>query len=146
MESECLKIRKATPDDYKAIAKISRDDLGYDCTDTLVKSKLSLIDSNRECVFVAEYDNDVIGYVHVEKYDTLYCETWVNILGFAVCSDKRRLGAGRLLMSESEDWAKEIGAVKVRLNSGLSRTSAHNFYRALGYSSEKEQIRFLKTL
>ncbi len=42
--------------------------------------RLSLIDNRRERVFVAEYENNVIGYVHVKRYDTLYSETLVNIL------------------------------------------------------------------
>ncbi len=141
-----LKVREAVLEDYKSIAEISRNDLGYLCEDHLVKAKLSLIDSRRECVFVAEYENEVIGYVHVERYDTLYMETLVNILGLAVSAKKRRMGAGYLLMSEAESWAKSIGAVGVRLNSGASRSGAHEFYRAIGYNLEKKQIRFLKML
>ncbi len=34
----------------------------------------------------------------------------------------------------------------MRLNSGISRTAAHDFYRHLEYDLEKEQIRFVKTL
>lgn len=141
-----LKVREAVLEDYKAIAEISRNDLGYLCEDHLVKTRLSLIDSRRECVFVAEYENEVIGYVHVERYDTLYMETMANILGLAVAAQKRRMGVGYLLMSEAESWAKSIGAVGVRLNSGASRTEAHEFYRAIGYNLEKKQIRFLKML
>ena len=141
-----LKVREAVLEDYKAIAEISRNDLGYLCEDHLVKTRLSLIDSRRECVFVAEYENEVIGYVHVERYDTLYMETLANILGLAVAAQKRRMGVGYLLMSEAESWAKSIGAVGVRLNSGASRTEAHEFYRAIGYNLEKKQIRFLKML
>jgi predicted N-acetyltransferase YhbS len=146
LENINLKVREAMLDDYKSIAEISRSDLGYLCEDNLVKTKLSLIDNRRECVFVAEYENKVIGYVHVEKYDTLYSETLVNILGLAVSIEKRRIGAGHLLMSKAEEWAKLIGAVAVRLNSGSLRASAHEFYRTIGYNLEKEQIRFLKIL
>ena len=137
-------IRKANIDDSCAISEISRDDLGYECSPKLVKAKLQKLDLSREAVFAAESDNGVIGYVHVEKYDTLYCETLVNILGLAVRSDSRRNGAGRLLMEAAESWAKEIGAAGVRLNSGESRTDAHSFYRALGYDSQKKQLRFIK--
>ncbi len=143
---EILKVREAMLEDYKSIAEISRNDLGYLCENNLVKIRLSVIDSRRECVFVAEYENEVIGYVHVERYDTLYMETLANILGLAVSAEKRRMGAGHLLMSEAESWAKSIGAVGVRLNSGALRTGAHEFYRAIGYNLEKEQIRFLKML
>ena len=47
-------------------------------------------------------------------------------------------------MKAAEDWARENGAVGVRLNSGGQRKEAHAFYRAVGYHSEKEQLRFLK--
>lgn len=143
---ESLKVREVMLEDYKSIAEISRNDLGYLCENNLVRTRLSVMDSRRECVFVAEYENEVIGYVHVERYDTLYMETLANILGLAVSAEKRRMGVGHLLMSEAESWAKSIGAVGVRLNSGALRTGAHEFYRAIGYNLEKEQIRFLKML
>lgn len=137
-------IRKADIQDAEAIAEISSKDLGYDCTAEFVKNKLSGLNMSREAVFVAENENSIIGYIHIEKYDTLYCETLANVLGLAVKSDSRRKGAGRLLMEAAEKWAKDMGAKGVRLNSGGSRTAAHSFYRAAGYDNEKQQIRFLK--
>lgn len=56
------------------------------------------------------------------------------------------MGAGRLLLEAAESWAKEIGAAGVRLSSGASRSGAHEFYRRMGYDSEKLQIRFMKLL
>ncbi|WP_432650541.1 GNAT family N-acetyltransferase [Huintestinicola sp.] len=137
-------IRKAAVEDAQALAEISSKDLGYDCTSEFAGKKLAGLDMSREAVFVAENENSVIGYIHIEKYDTLYCETLANVLGLAVRSDSRRNGAGKLLIEAAESWAKEIGAVGVRLNSGASRTGAHSFYRAAGYNNEKTQIRFLK--
>ncbi|MGN0637971.1 MAG: GNAT family N-acetyltransferase [Huintestinicola sp.] len=139
-------IREATSNDAAAIAEISSKALGYDCTAEFVGIKLEGLDLSREAVFVAENENGVMGYIHIEKYDTLYCETLANVLGLAVRADSQRKGAGRLLMSAAESWAKDIGAVGVRLNSGGMRTGAHSFYRATGYDNEKQQIRFLKEL
>lgn len=139
-------VREARVEDYPFIADISRNDLGYQCENELVKTKLSLLDKSRECVYVAEYEDRVIGYVHVEKYDTLYMEPLANILGLAVSSERRRMGAGKILISTAEAWAKSMGAVGVRLTSGALRTGAHQFYRTIGYHHEKEQIRFMKLL
>lgn len=97
------------------------------------------------CFFV-EYENKVIGYVHGEKYDTIYSKKSVNIFEFAVSAEKRRMGARHLLMSKVEDWAKLIGALGVGLNSGFSRIEAHAFYREIEYNLEKQQIRFMKML
>ena len=40
-----LKVKEAMLEDYKSIAEISQNDLGYLCEDNLVKVKLSLLDS-----------------------------------------------------------------------------------------------------
>ena len=47
-------------------------------------------------------------------------------------------------MEAAENWAKEIGATGVWLNSGADRTTAHAFYRHIGYEAKKQMIRFLK--
>lgn len=139
-------IRKASVDDAAAVAGLCREGLGYDCTDELVQRKLQGLDAKRETVFAAVIDEKVIGFIHIEKYDTLYFDTLVNILGIAVDADYRRCGVGRMLISATENWAKEIGAAAIRLNSGESRTQAHSFYRAVGFNGEKTQLRFLKKI
>ena len=141
-----INIRKAQISDAGAICKISCHDLGYDCDEGLVKTKLQNLDDKREVVFVAENNGKVTGYVHAEIYNTLYCEPLINILGLAVSSDFHRNGAGKRLMKEVESWAQEKGIGAVRLNSGISRKGAHEFYRRIGYDNEKQQIRFMKEL
>lgn len=132
--------------DYKDIAKICKNDLGYDTDEIFVKSRIENLDSNREAVFVAVCDEKTVGFVHCEIYNTLYFESLVNIQGLAVSSEYRRMGFGRELMNSAEKWAKQKGIDKIRLNSGLSRKDAHTFYRNLGYGDEKQQIRFMKDI
>lgn len=139
-------IRNADVSDCSQIAEILRNDLGYDCTDELVKNRLSNLDPQREAVFAAVKDGEVVGVVHIEKYITLYFAPLANILGLAVSGKFRRMGIGRSLMQAAEKWALDTGAEAVRLNSGAARTEAHKFYRAIGFPSEKEQIRFMKSL
>lgn len=139
-------IRKAVADDYNAIADISRNDLGYDCSDEMVKARLKNIDDSREIVFSACINDSVVGFIHAEKYEPLYFEPMVNLLGLAVSVTYRKNGVGRLLLAECEKWAEFGGAKYIRVNSGASRVEAHSFYRNLGYDNEKIQIRFLKGL
>ncbi len=139
-----MTIRNALPCDSAAVAAISCDAMGYFCTEELVRSRIENINENREVVFVAESDGEVMGFIHAEVYDLLYAERMVNILGLAVGSEFRRRGAGRMLMEAAENWAKEHGAEGIRLNSGGTRLEAHRFYRASGFSSEKQQLRFEK--
>ena len=139
-------IRKATLSDAQSICEISSRDLGYECDLSLVKEKISKLNDGRECVFVAEIDGVVAGYIHVEKYDVLYFETMANLLGLAVKDEFQKMGIGKALVLASEDWAKSYGIKLMRVNSGMSRSGAHEFYRHLGYDSEKQQIRFMKKL
>lgn len=139
-------IRNAEVSDYLQIAEILRNDLGYECADELVKSRLAELDPRREAVFAAVKDGEVVGVVHIERYELLYFKTLANILGLAVSGKFRRMGIGRSLMQAAEKWASDTGAAAVRLNSGAARTEAHKFYLAVGYLSEKEQKRFMKDL
>ena len=137
-------IREAKITDAGAICRISSNDLGYKCEEQFVKERLKKLDANREVVFVAEVNDVVAGYIHAEVYSLLYWEPMVNILGLAVSSDYRRKGAGKALMKQVEEWARERKIKEIRLNSGGTRKEAHEFYRAIGFDDEKVQIRFLK--
>lgn len=139
-------IRQAKIEDYKDICKICCDDLGYNCSEELVKERLGGLDKNDERVLVAVYNSEVVGYLHAQIYKTLYFEELINFLGLAVSKEYRNKKVGTRLVNEIENWAKENGIKKVRVNSGFSRKEAHEFYRSLGYNNEKEQIRFLKNL
>ena len=139
-------IREATIEDAFAICNISCADLGYDCSCEFVSTRISNLDKEREKVFVAEVNEIVAGYIHAEKYQTLYFEPMINILGLAVSSEFRRRGIGRMLLKRAERWANEVGIHKIRLNSGASRKETHSFYRAMGYNNEKGQIRFIKDI
>ncbi len=133
-----IQIRKAEIKDAVKICGISCNDPGHECDDLLVKNRLKNISPNRETVFVAESGGEVIGSIHAEKYELLYCETMANILGLAVKSEFRRMGAGRKLISAAENRALENGIKIIRINSGISRTGVHEFYRSIGFDSKKD--------
>ena len=116
------------------------------CDKYLVSERIKQLDMKREAVFVAAIDDKVVGFVHVEDYITLYFETMANILGLAVSSNYRKKGIGKALLEQAEKWAVEKDIALMRLNSGEKRTGAHEFYKRLGYLSEKNQLRFIKRL
>lgn len=139
-------IRKANRLDAPAITQISSDVLGYPCTATFVAQRLEQVDTQQEVVLVAEVDDRVVGYLHAQIYCTLYMDAMVNLLGLAVLEAMQKKGIGRALLEHAEQWAMEHGIFWIRLNSGATRTGAHAFYRTMGYTQEKQQIRFLKQL
>ena len=70
----------------------------------------------------------------------------VNYLGVAVSNKYRRMGIGAALIKAAENWAVERGIHLVRLNSGSTRTGAHEFYKRQGYDGDKMQVHFTKRL
>ena len=141
-----IKIRKVEMGDADAVRDISAEGLGYRCDLALVQKKIAGLNEAREAVFVAETDGDVIGYIHVERYDVLYFETMANILGLSVFKAYHKMGVGKALLFEAEDWTRQNNIKMMRLNSGMNCTDAHGFYEHLGYVSEKDQKRFVKPL
>lgn len=141
-----IEIREVSVADADEICAICGEDLGYPCDPALVTEKIKNINACREAVFAAFADGIAAGFIHVERYDVLYFETMANILGLAVRAGYRNNGIGKKLVNAAEEWAAQNGIKVMRLNSGISRTGAHGFYRHLGYDSEKGQLRFTKNL
>ena len=141
-----VKIRKVEIGDADEIRDISAEGLGYSCDLAHVQKKIAGLNEARETVFVAVTDGDVIGYIHIERYDVLYFETMANVLGLSVFKAYHKMGVGKALLFAAEDWARQNNIKMMRLNSGMNRTDAHGFYEHFGYVSEKDQKRFVKTL
>lgn len=139
-------LRGAKISDYKDLKEIIRTSLGYDSSDEIIKNKLKMIDIKRENIYVAEIKNKVVGFIHIEKYETLFFDMFVNILGLAVAAEFRRKGIGEMLVKVAEDWAKSVGATGIRLNSGEDRKGAHEFYKRIGFNVDKKQLRFNKII
>lgn len=131
------KVRLADADDIYYINKTS---LGYDYDSDKQKMKIqNVIQDDSQVIFVAEIDNKTVGYIHLVNYDVIYADNYKNCLGLAVDNDYKRMGIGSALLSQGEKWAKENGAVGIRLCSGIEREKAHKFYFANGYKENKIQ-------
>lgn len=93
-------IRQAKIEDYKDICKICCDDLGYNCSEELVKERLEGLDKNNERVLVAVYNSEVVGYLHAQIYKTLYFEELINFLGLAVSKEYRNKKSEQSLLTK----------------------------------------------
>lgn len=140
-----ITIRECALKDCESIYLLNKNDLGYDFPIEKTAKRLEMIlGSNKDKIFVAEYGGKVIGYIHACDYDVIYGPSMKNILGLAVDSHYRKLGAGKALLTAAENWAKETGSAGVRLCSGAQRKGAHEFYKKCGYICSKEQLNFKK--
>ena len=133
-------IRKAEDSDAEDIYYINKTSLGYDYDLEKQRNNLkSVLNDKSQVIFVADIDNKVVGYIHLTSYDVIYTDTYKNCLGLAVDNDYKRIGIGSALLNQGEIWAKENGAVGIRLCSGIERETAHKFYKSQGYIENKLQ-------
>ena len=99
-----MKIREANIDDYKALQKLSIQ-LGYEYPVNEVKEKLSSIlkdKDHRIILAINPTTDEVIGYIHVQKYQTLYFDDLLNILGMVIDEAWRNKGIGSALIKKTD--------------------------------------------
>lgn len=133
-------VRKAVISDAEDIYYINKTSLGYEYDFEKQKRKIeAVLNDETQIIFVAESDNKVVGYIHLVNYDVIYADNFKNCLGLAVDNDYKRNGIGSALLKQAEIWAKENGAVGIRLCSGVERVNAHKFYESQGYEVTKLQ-------
>lgn len=133
-------IRNAEVSDAEDIYYINKTSLGYDYDlDKQRKNLQAVLNDKIQVVFVADIGDKVVGYIHLTSYDVIYADTYINCLGLAVDNDYKRMGVGSALLKQGEKWAKENGAVGIRLCSGIEREKAHKFYLSQGYVENKLQ-------
>ncbi|WP_040411408.1 GNAT family N-acetyltransferase [Desulfosporosinus sp. OT] len=139
-----VKIREACIRDVRSIKELS-EQLGYFVTHEETRSYLNdLRQDNQHVIYVAEMNNEVVGWVHVSLYKTLVSEKRANISGLVVDRNSQRRGVGKELMRSAEEWAKNWGCHGVILRSNVIRQEAHLFYKGIGYGQTKSQYVFIK--
>lgn len=143
-----IRVRNMQLTDAEAINLMNTESLGYDISIEMTKKQMEklLLNPNHHIFYIAEEEELVVGYVHAELYETLYSEPMLNVLALAINQNYQQRGIGKQLMQRIEQVANERDLVGVRLNSGETRTGAHKFYESIGYSSDKNQKRFLKII
>lgn len=140
-------IRKAVQEDVEQLAFLMGE-LGYPTTPNEMEERFSKINNNSLYnTLVAEQNGDIIGMVgmilgfHYEKN-----ENYVRIVALVVDSQYRKQGFGRRLIERAEEWAIELGAKSIVLNSGnrSERDDAHRLY--IGQGFEGKATGFYKTI
>ena len=140
-----MNLRDAREEDAAAITRLTREELGYDYPEEQLRDHLkAFLGDSRQKILVAEQGGEVLGFLQLMDYDSLYGEPMKTVMGIAVSSAHRGKGVGRALLQAGEAWARETGAAGIRLTSGESRWGAHDFYRCCGYEEVKRQLYFRK--
>jgi|GEM_PF-1033945 GNAT superfamily N-acetyltransferase len=138
-----MKIRLANLQDANAIADIASA-LGYQNDDSKDLAKLRLerlLLSNNDKVWVAEFNGQLIGWLHAQHAFRAASTDFIEILGLSVAGQARLKGAGRALVEKAKEWAlNEKITLRVRTND--ARDGAKNFYTTLGFTIAKIQSVF----
>lgn len=141
-------IRQATIQDIQALYKLTKYALGYNDLkfDDFVPRVEMIMDDKKHIIFVYEYENKVVGYIHLQYYITLNLDPYVEVLELCVDENYRGLGIGKKLLLKAEQWTKENHKKGIRLGSNAIRVKAHEFYKHLGYVNYKDHKIFKKEL
>ena len=145
-ETRNVKIRHAKASDVPRIAELSGE-LGYPTSLREMKERFALIKPpNAHAVFVAEFEKNVVGWIHVSITPLLEVDRRAEVNGLIVADGQRSLGAGAKLLDVAEAWARKKKCAGMSVRSNVIRDRAHLFYERQGYIHFKTQKAFRKPL
>lgn len=142
-----MEIRKATSQDIDKLASLMGE-LGYPTTREQMHIRFHNIEAAPDhYTLVADYEGEIVGMIGFHtgfsyNDDGIYAR----IIALVVDSNYRSKGIGKLLLTEAENCARNLGATGIGLNSGnrSERERAHQFYKDRGYSAKSTG--FVKSL
>lgn len=111
------------------------DDLGYPTSKTQMQTRMLTIqnDSNYQTL-VAESQGVLIGMIGLFKgFSYEKDEPYVRIIALVVKEKYRKQGVGQALVTHAEDWADQVGAHKIAVNTSQIRTQSRAFYTNRGF-------------
>lgn len=86
---------------------------------------------------IAEQNGTSLGFIHVCSHtDDISDETCGTVTLLAVSPNAQKMGAGKLLMSSAETWAKKQGYRLLHLEVFANNNNAKRFYQNLGFGGE----------
>lgn len=141
-----MEIRKFIQDDLSGICKLINSELGYNISNNDLGNRiLQMQEANNYCIFVALEKNQVIGFIgtHIGLAFEISGKV-MRIIALAVNSDYQKMGIGKRLIQEAEQFAIQNDVTVISVNSGLARTGAHIFYEKQNF--HKKGFSFCKKI
>jgi len=130
-----VRVRGVEPGDAAAVATLL-DVLGYPCTESEARERIAQFrEESRQFLVIAEADGTPAGLAAMKlNYSLTRGADVARLTAMVVAEDAHGRGIGRRLLREMETIARRNGAVRLEVTSNPSRTGAHAFYHACGYS------------
>jgi predicted N-acetyltransferase YhbS len=139
-------IRTAEEHDAAPITDLSGE-LGYENKKEDIQNRLKLLLSDDDhCVFVALYNDKIVGWIHGFFTVRIESDFFVEIGGLVVKNNVRGNGIGKKLVDKVIEWAEFKKCRIIRVRSNVIRKESHRFYENIGFKINKEQKIFDKRL
>lgn len=140
-------VRRARSADAERIAELSGQ-LGYPTSAKAMKTRLNdvLKDKEGACFVLESREDGLIGWIHVSTTPLLEVERRAEVNGLVIEEAARSRGAGVLLLTAAEKWARGKRCRSMSVRSNVLRERAHGFYLRNGYQHYKTQKAFWKGL
>ena len=141
-----MKIRKAEITDVDVIQTLSVQ-LGYSPSRENLLYGLEVLLSHPDYeIVVIEDGAKVAGWMSLQIRYRIEDVPFLQVIGIVTDEAVRGKGFGKRLLAYAEEASAKKKLPFVGLYSSQRRKEAHAFYRAQGYSAEKESVFFVKRL
>ncbi|MCM3629582.1 GNAT family N-acetyltransferase [Paenibacillus glycanilyticus] len=134
-------LREAGLSDLQDLAWLFEELMEVPSNIEVMSRQLQKVTEDNHYFLAAACDGDkVIGTaMGIECYDLVGdCHPFLVVENVVVSPDYRGQGIGKMLMQKLEQFAEERGCSYIIFVSSGYREKAHQFYRALGYSSDNQ--------
>jgi len=130
-----VRVRGVEPGDAASVATLL-DVLGYPCTEAEARERIAHFrEEPRQFLLIAEADGQPAGLAAMKlNYSLTRGADVARLTALVVAEDAHGRGIGRRLLREMETLARRNRAVRLEVTSNPTRTGAHAFYHACGYS------------
>lgn len=136
-----ITVRRAGPGDFLRVAallaELGRPRLAPETTDKAQGVYEQHIAETNTASLVAEADGEIVGFLSLvfrERLNCVHPQAWIPDL--IVPEAARGQGAAKALLQTAFEAAKAFGCDRITLESGYTRTVAHQVYAAVGMSND----------
>jgi ribosomal protein S18 acetylase RimI-like enzyme len=108
----------------------------------------SVIDGTTGDIFVAEIENVIIGFIHVEEdktppYPAVVQHRFACIVDFYVIPEYRKRGIGKALLEKAKDWSVNLELDYIELFVLEENEIGKGFYKKENFETASRTMRFI---
>lgn len=108
----------------------------------------SVIDGTNGDIFVAEIDNMIIGFIHIEQdktpsFPSVVEHKFACIVDFYVMSEYRKHGVGKSLLEKAKEWSINRGLEYLELFVLENNEIGKSFYKKENFATVSQTMRYV---